>query len=427
VYDLDKKTNTELELPFKSMRTPILTPDRDKFLIVGSNDNTYDPLHGLADVLFEFDIKTKAHKTLLTGKGDHIIIQGWKRSSTQTKATPGTFKTSALSYYLPWDLGADYCVSRHGTPAPSGAHTYVSTCNLYTPGGQHSYAAVDFDTPNDRADNVRAAAAGQVTFAGISGSLTTGYGRLVIITHSDGTRTYYGHNSSLLVTSGQEVPQGHVVAKEGSTGGSTGDHIHFEFRAAGGSASTMGTFAGIGQPRQNFKYRSNNSTTAPVINTPGTYQIDINHTNQITKPDWNGLIGTEGNTITINGDKFTLFGAIQGTRDRGTFGEVTRDFAFNEGPSTGIGMRMEGLPAGTYNVSTWNYDPDYPGLVDVEFREAGLTATTQVKVVGKSLTDSGASTFQIVVEAGKNYEIVVRENSIEDRSRFNGISIILVP
>ncbi|HXI00564.1 MAG TPA: hypothetical protein VNI52_09860, partial [Sphingobacteriaceae bacterium] len=36
VYDLDKKTNTELELPFKSMRTPILTPDRDKFLIVGS-------------------------------------------------------------------------------------------------------------------------------------------------------------------------------------------------------------------------------------------------------------------------------------------------------------------------------------------------------------------------------------------------------
>ncbi|HXH98912.1 MAG TPA: N-acetylmuramoyl-L-alanine amidase [Sphingobacteriaceae bacterium] len=165
----------------------------------------------------------------------------------------------------------------------------------------------------------------------------------------------------------------------------------------------------------------------PVVNTPGTYQIDVNHTNQITKPGWNGLLGTEGNMITINGNKFTLFGAILGTRDRATTGEVSRDFAFNEGPSTGIGIRMESLPAGTYNVSTWNYDPNYPGLVNVEFREAGLTATTQVKVTGKSLTDAAATSFQIVVVAGKNYEIIIRENSLEDRSRFNGIQLVLAP
>ncbi|HXI00565.1 MAG TPA: hypothetical protein VNI52_09865 [Sphingobacteriaceae bacterium] len=161
--------------------------------------------------------------------------------------------------------------------------------------------------------------------------------------------------------------------------------------------------------------------------TAGTYKIDINHTTNVTGAGWTGLLGTEGSTVTINGDKFTMFGGIQGTRDRATAGDVSRDFAFNDGAGVGIGLRMEGLPGGTYNVNTYNYDPGYPGLVNVEFREAGLSSTTQFKVTGKSLTESAATSFQIVVVAGKNYEIIVREASIEDRSRFNGISITLAP
>jgi hypothetical protein len=163
-----------------------------------------------------------------------------------------------------------------------------------------------------------------------------------------------------------------------------------------------------------------------VASTAGlVYQIDINHTNSVTKPGWTGLVGTEGKSLVTNGATFTMFGGIDGTRDRATAGEVTRDFAFHDGISAAVGFRMTNLPTGTYNVSTWHYDPGYPGLINVEFREEGNTATTQIMATDHSLTDATPSTFQIVVEAGKNYEIVVRENSVEDRSRFNGITLTL--
>lgn len=71
---------------------------------------------------------------------------------------------------------------------------------------------------------VRAAASGVVTKAGRYG----GYGRLVEIRHDDGTRTRYGHNSRLLVRRGERVAQGQVIARAGSTGVSTGSHVHFE-------------------------------------------------------------------------------------------------------------------------------------------------------------------------------------------------------
>jgi hypothetical protein len=161
-------------------------------------------------------------------------------------------------------------------------------------------------------------------------------------------------------------------------------------------------------------------TPAPPVS---LFEVDINHTNGITKPGFTGLVGTEGNSVTVSGTKFTMFGGIDGTRDRGTAGEVTRDFAFNDGVSAGVGFRMENIPAGTYDVNTWHYDPGYPGLINVEFREKGNTATTQVKVTNHSLTNSASTSFQIVVEAGKDYEIITRENSAEDRTRFNGIRL----
>ena len=74
-----------------------------------------------------------------------------------------------------------------------------------------------------------------MTFAGYKGS----YGKLVIITHDNGTRTYYGHNSSLLVSSGQKVYKGQQIAKAGSTGRSTGTHCHFEIRVNGKAVNPL--------------------------------------------------------------------------------------------------------------------------------------------------------------------------------------------
>jgi len=72
---------------------------------------------------------------------------------------------------------------------------------------------------------VVAARSGTVTFAGWS---TQGYGNLVRIRHADGSETWYGHFSSIAVSVGQYVQQGAIVGRVGSTGLSTGPHLHFE-------------------------------------------------------------------------------------------------------------------------------------------------------------------------------------------------------
>ncbi len=78
-----------------------------------------------------------------------------------------------------------------------------------------------------------AAAAGVVTFAGWNSG---GYGNLVEIAHPDGSFTLYAHNQRLLVREGQEVEQGDQIAEMGSTGFSTGPHLHFEIHPAGQGA-----------------------------------------------------------------------------------------------------------------------------------------------------------------------------------------------
>ncbi len=76
---------------------------------------------------------------------------------------------------------------------------------------------------------VIAAADGVVTFAGVMG----GYGNCVMINHGDGIVTLYGHGQEILTTLGTKVSQGDVIMLVGSTGNSTGPHLHFEVRKNG--------------------------------------------------------------------------------------------------------------------------------------------------------------------------------------------------
>ncbi len=80
---------------------------------------------------------------------------------------------------------------------------------------------------------INAAADGTVISAGWNSG---GYGNLVELRHSDGTTTRYGHNSRVSVAVGQTVRQGQQLAEMGSTGHSTGSHLHFEIRPSGGNA-----------------------------------------------------------------------------------------------------------------------------------------------------------------------------------------------
>lgn len=80
------------------------------------------------------------------------------------------------------------------------------------------------DLAADRGTGVKASASGKVIFAGRNG----GYGLSLIIDHGKGLNTRYGHCSKLLVEEGQVVKKGDIIAKVGSTGRSTGPHLHFE-------------------------------------------------------------------------------------------------------------------------------------------------------------------------------------------------------
>ncbi len=91
----------------------------------------------------------------------------------------------------------------------------------------HTHKGIDIAAPNGT--KIVAAAKGKVTHSGWMG----GYGNLIIITHENGIQTYYGHCSKLYAKVGEEVEAGETIALVGSTGFSTGNHLHFEIRKNG--------------------------------------------------------------------------------------------------------------------------------------------------------------------------------------------------
>jgi murein DD-endopeptidase MepM/ murein hydrolase activator NlpD len=120
----------------------------------------------------------------------------------------------------------------HGT----GMFTYPSDAPTSSPFGwrmhpvlryRRFHAGLDFAA--SYGSTIRAADSGTVIFAGWYG----GYGRAIIIDHGKGVTTLYGHSSELYVSEGQSVQRGQAIAAVGSTGLSTGPHLHFEVRSNG--------------------------------------------------------------------------------------------------------------------------------------------------------------------------------------------------
>ena len=121
-----------------------------------------------------------------------------------------------------------------GRPVQSG---YISS--LYGQrtdpfdGNQATHAGLDF--AGAAGTNVLAVADGIVSHAGPNG----GYGRLIEITHGNGYVTRYAHNAKLLVSAGETVKRGDAIALMGSTGRSTGTHLHFEVLREGRSVNPL--------------------------------------------------------------------------------------------------------------------------------------------------------------------------------------------
>ncbi|MBD2682151.1 MULTISPECIES: M23 family metallopeptidase [Nostoc] len=110
------------------------------------------------------------------------------------------------------------------------AYNFIWPTQGFISQGFRKYQHEGIDIAGESGTPIVAAASGTVIKAGWD---NWGLGNAISIKHSDGSVTVYGHNRRLLVSKGQQVIQGQIIAEMGSTGNSTAPHLHFEFHPQG--------------------------------------------------------------------------------------------------------------------------------------------------------------------------------------------------
>lgn len=121
------------------------------------------------------------------------------------------------------------------TPSIWPAQGVVSSPYGLRWGGSDFHPGIDI--ANDMGTPIRATADGVVSVAGWNSG---GYGNMVDINHGNGVMTRYGHASYVVVSAGQQVRRGQIIAYMGSTGFSTGPHVHYEVRINGQAVDPSG-------------------------------------------------------------------------------------------------------------------------------------------------------------------------------------------
>jgi murein DD-endopeptidase MepM/ murein hydrolase activator NlpD len=106
------------------------------------------------------------------------------------------------------------------------------------------HAGIDLAAPEDAP--IRSIKSGTVVFADQHG----GYGNLIVVAHTDGLTSHYGHCKKIIVKPGQKVKAGQLIGSVGSTGMVTGPHLHFEVRLHGKSLDPHKLFPAIGSKGQ---------------------------------------------------------------------------------------------------------------------------------------------------------------------------------
>ena len=128
-------------------------------------------------------------------------------------------------------------------PLPAGQNTLTSFYgNREDPFTHKSKNHTGIDVSAPRGTPIYAAKSGVVTTSKLGSGSSWAYGEHVVISHSDGTSTLYAHMSARNVTQGQTVKQGAVIGYVGTTGRSTGNHLHFEVRVHGDRRDPLSYF-----------------------------------------------------------------------------------------------------------------------------------------------------------------------------------------
>jgi murein DD-endopeptidase MepM/ murein hydrolase activator NlpD len=160
------------------------------------------------------------------------LLNGLERKISSRDAQLAALENALLSKKLDEQIRPD------GRPVREGhISSYFGERQDPFNGHQAFHKGIDFASP--RGSEVISVAAGVVTFAGEK----AGYGNLVEVSHGNGLITRYGHNQGLAVGVGRTVSRGDTLAYVGSTGRSTGPHVHFEVLKAGRQIDPL-TFIG---------------------------------------------------------------------------------------------------------------------------------------------------------------------------------------
>ncbi len=172
-----------------------------------TDSNTVTSSEETKNILNEIKIaKVTAHKKEIARKA-RIANRARSLATAPTSAATGNISGMALAIPVNGTVS-----SRFGSRSSSrsSSHTGLDICTSTGTG-------------------IRAVAPGTVTYAGMKGS----YGYLVVIDHGNGVESYYAHCSALYVSQGQVVDSNAIIAAVGSTGNSTGPHLHLEIRVNG--------------------------------------------------------------------------------------------------------------------------------------------------------------------------------------------------
>lgn len=191
-----EKTKTE-EVPFE------VVYETDGTLRYGVTKTKQEGANGSREVTLQLvqingveTARQEISSNTLVEAVDEIVLQG---AVVQTAARSATYITNAG---MIWPTTATRISSYYG--------------------GSRGHTGIDID--GEYGDPVWAAKSGTVTSAGYNGS----YGNEVVISHGDNLQTRYAHLQSISVSAGDEVEIGQQIGEEGSTGNSTGSHLHFE-------------------------------------------------------------------------------------------------------------------------------------------------------------------------------------------------------
>jgi hypothetical protein len=217
----------------------LLRPDQE--LVILPTDGVYykwktgDTLAGVAssfkvesDAILNWpgnrlDLADVAQGNLNIPDGTWLIVPGGRRELKDwgppaiTRSNP-----AAAAYY-----GSGYCGKVYEGAIGTGAFVWPTTGNFLS-GYDYSAIHPGIDIAGAVGNAVFAADSGVVVFAGWS---EFGYGYMIVLDHGNGWQTAYGHLSAVGVTCGQSVGIGTVIGAVGSTGNSSGPHLHFEMRS----------------------------------------------------------------------------------------------------------------------------------------------------------------------------------------------------